>query len=125
MPPSPAGTAFCIAMPRRRSRRAVSAMPRLPAAASAEYSPSEWPATTVALSASTSPPSLSSTRSTASDTAISAGCAFWVRVSSSIGPENISLESFSCSASSTSWNTARAAANAAARSRPMPANWLP
>ncbi len=125
MPPSPDGTACCMAAPRRRSSPAVRAMPRLPAAARAAYSPSEWPATTAALPVSCSPPSCSSTRSTASETAISAGWVFWVSVSSSIGPANISLDRRSPSASSTSWNTSRAGAKAAARSRPMPANWLP
>ena len=43
-PASPA----CIAWPRMRSSRAVSARPSAPAAASAEYSPSEWPATKAA-----------------------------------------------------------------------------
>src|SRR5256714_520527 len=45
MAPVPTGTAFCIARPRRRRSRAVSAIVRAPAAASAEYSPSECPAT--------------------------------------------------------------------------------
>ena len=45
MAPSPTGTAACMAWPRSRSRRAASPIERLPAAASAEYSPSEWPAT--------------------------------------------------------------------------------
>ena len=43
--PSPTGTAFCIAWPRSFSSRAASASCRAPAAARAEYSPSEWPAT--------------------------------------------------------------------------------
>ena len=43
--PSPTGTAACMALPRMRSSRAVSASENVPAAASAEYSPSEWPAT--------------------------------------------------------------------------------
>ena len=41
MAPSPTGTADCMARPRRRSRRAVSATGRAPTAASAAYSPSE------------------------------------------------------------------------------------
>ena len=45
MAPAPGATASCIASPRRRSSRAASATDRLPAAASAAYSPSEWPAT--------------------------------------------------------------------------------
>ena len=39
------GTADCIARPRVLRRRAASPIEKLPAAASAEYSPSEWPAT--------------------------------------------------------------------------------
>jgi hypothetical protein len=46
--PSPTGTAFCMALPRMRRRRALSLMVSAPAAASAEYSPSEWPATNFA-----------------------------------------------------------------------------
>ena len=46
----------------------------------------------------------------ASDTAISAGCAFSVSVSVSAGPSHMIAESFSPSASSTSSNTARAGA---------------
>ena len=46
--PSPTGTAFCMALPRMRNRRAASPMVKAPAAASAEYSPSEWPATHLA-----------------------------------------------------------------------------
>ena len=56
------------------------------AAASAEYSPSEWPATNCASRARSRPASVSSTRSAASETAISAGCAFSVSVSVSAGP---------------------------------------
>ncbi len=46
--PTPSGTAFCMASPRMRRSRAASPIERLPAAASAEYSPSEWPATKAA-----------------------------------------------------------------------------
>ena len=69
MTPTPTGTAFCIARPRVRSSRAASEIDRLPAAASAEYSPSEWPATNAASRASEMPASASSTRIVASDTA--------------------------------------------------------
>ena len=62
MAPAPTGTAFCIASPRVRSSRAVSAMVRLPAAASAEYSPSECPATKAASRPTEKPASVSSTR---------------------------------------------------------------
>ena len=109
MAPWPAGTARCMAWPRRRSKSAVSATEKAFAAARALYSPSECPATTAALSLSAMPPSACSTRSTASEVAISAGCAFSVRVSSSSGPSNMSLESFCFRISSTSSNTSRAA----------------
>ena len=46
--PRPTGTAFCMASPRRRRSRAVSAMVRRRPRQSAEYSPSEWPATKAA-----------------------------------------------------------------------------
>ena len=62
MAPTPTGTAFCMARPRVRSRRAVSLMLRLPAAASAEYSPSECPATNAASRPTEKPASVSSTR---------------------------------------------------------------
>jgi hypothetical protein len=45
MAPTPTGTAACMALPRMRRSRAVSASEKVPAAQSAEYSPSEWPAT--------------------------------------------------------------------------------
>ena len=45
MAPMPTGTAVCIACPRLRKRRAVSATDKAPAIAKAEYSPKEWPAT--------------------------------------------------------------------------------
>ena len=57
---------------------------------------------------------------------MSAGWVFSVKtISSSPGPSNISFDSFWFRVSSTSWNTSRAAAKAAARSRPMPTAWLP
>mmetsp|Transcript_9440 Transcript_9440/g.15675 ORF Transcript_9440/g.15675 Transcript_9440/m.15675 type:complete len:265 (-) Transcript_9440:90-884(-) len=105
--PTPTGTASCIAVPRMRSKRAVSAMLRTPAAQSAEYSPSEWPATKDARSMPT--PSASSARIAAIDVAIIAGCAFWVSVSVSRSPSQIRSLSFSPSAASTSSKTARAA----------------
>ena len=75
-----------MAWPRSFSSRAASATEKAPAAASAEYSPREWPATTTAFWRSVKPPSFSSTRSTASECAIRAGWVFSVSVSSSAGP---------------------------------------
>ena len=125
MAPVPTGTACCMARPRMRKSRAVSASVKAPAAASAEYSPSEWPATNCASRARSTPASASSTRMAASDTAISAGCAFSVSVSLSAGPSHMVAVSFSPSAASTSSNTARAGAKASASALPMPTAWLP
>ena len=96
-----------------------------PAAHSALYSPSEWPATHSALSASTIPKSFSSTRAVATELAMIAGCALAVMVSSLSGPSFINADSFCLSASSTSSNTSRACALASASSTPMPTFWLP
>jgi hypothetical protein len=125
MAPAPTGTAFCIARPRVRSRRAVSLTLRLPAAASAEYSPSEWPATKAASRPTEKPASVSSTRSVAIETAIRAGWAFSVSWRVSAGPSQMMAVSFSPSAESTSSNTARAAGKASARALPMPTAWEP
>ena len=79
--PRPTGTAACMASPRMRSSFAVSEIVSEPAAASAEYSPSECPATKSAALPRSRPFSASSVRITARDTAISAGWALAVRVS--------------------------------------------
>ena len=83
-----------MACPRSFKSRAVSVSENAPAAANAEYSPSEWPATNFTLSRRRKPFSVSSTRITAIDTAISAGCAFSVSVSVSFGPSHMIAESF-------------------------------
>ena len=65
---------------------------KAPAAAKAEYSPSEWPATKAASFTRSSPASASRTRKArARLTAISAGCAFAVRVSSRLRPRQHQL----------------------------------
>lgn len=125
MAPAPGATAACMASPRRRRSLAASATVRLPAAASAAYSPSEWPATQATSRARSRPRSASSTRSTARLAAIRAGWALVVRVSSSTGPANISRDRFWPRAASTSSSTARACGKASARSRAMPTAWLP
>ena len=124
MAPWPTGTARCMAWPRSFSSRAVSDRLIAPAAASAEYSPSEWPATKPARVTST-PNSAFRARIAATDTAISAGWAFSVRVSWSSGPSRIRTDSFCPSASSTSAKTSRALAKASASAVPMPTDWLP
>ena len=102
MAPWPTGTAFCMAVPRIFSRRAVSATEKVPAAASAEYSPREWPATKAALDFRSKPPSARKTANTASEAVMMAGWAFSVSVRSLSGPSNISLDRFCFRASSTS-----------------------
>ncbi len=125
MAPSPTGTAVCIAWPRRRKSRAASSIPRLSAAASAEYSPSEWPATQSQKSASRRPLRASRVRSAASEVAISAGWAFSVSRSRSSGPSKINRLSARPRASSTCSNTWRAADSASNSARPMPTAWEP
>ena len=125
MAPCPTGTAFCIACPRNFNNRAVSAKENVPAAASAEYSPNECPATNLTVRPMSKPCSFSSTRMTASETAMMAGWAFSVRVSASLGPSHMMADSFWPSAASTSSNTSLAAEWAAASSLPMPTSWLP
>ena len=79
--PCPTGTAACIACPRSFSSFAVVERSKAPAAHSAEYSPSEWPATKPAAFSSDTPPSAVSTRNTASAFAMIAGWAFSVSIS--------------------------------------------
>ena len=123
--PIPTGIASCMASPRSLSRRAVSPRVKALIAHSAVYSPSEWPATQAAFSASSTPNSRSSTRRVAMALAMIAGCALAVSVSWSSGPSRMIAESFCASASSTSSKTSRACALASARSAPMPIFWLP
>ena len=122
--PLPTGTAACIASPRIRKSLAVSPTLSAPAAQSAVYSPSEWPAAYFA-SVILTPNSASSAAMAATPQAISAGCVFAVRVSSSPGPFHMSFERFCPSASSTSSKMARAAGKASDKAWPMPTNWLP
>src|SRR5215469_6273723 len=118
--PSPTGIACCIAWPRSLRRWAPSPTESACAAAKAEYSPSECPATKVTFRVRLRRPSVSRTRMTARLAAINAGWAFSVRVSSFSGPSNIKCDRFCASASSTSANSRRADPNAAARAPPMP-----
>ena len=84
--PMPAGTASLMARPRNATRPKASAKPRLFAATSAEYSPSEWPARCAA----SGPCSLRQTRSTAVEAASSAGCVYSVAFSLSPASSRIS-----------------------------------
>src|SRR6516164_2182105 len=121
--PSPRGTTLCIVRPRSFTRRTASATVTPRAAANAEYSPRECPATYATCRPNASPPSTSSTRITASLAANSAGWAFSVKVSSLSGPSNIKRERRCDKVSSTSSNRSRAAGKASARLRPMPTAW--
>ena len=78
-----------MACPRVRNNRAASATVKALAAAKAEYSPSECPATNCASRCKFKPASVSMTRKVASETAINAGCAFSVSVSVSEGPSKM------------------------------------
>ena len=126
MAPTPTGTAFCMAWPRVRNSRAASAMVKAPAAASAEYSPSEWPATNCASRARSRPASASSTRMAASETAISAGWAFSVSVSVSAGPSKMMALSLLAERLVDLGEHLRGPArNSSASALPMPTVWLP
>ena len=104
-----------------RHRRRLSA----PAAASAEYSPSEWPATNLTLSASAKPLLVSSTRITASETAISAGWAFSVSVSVSSGPSHMTRRASGPAPRRPPRTRRGPRREALASSAPMPTAWLP
>ena len=80
-----------MARPRVRTSRAASAIESEPAAASAAYSPTEWPATNCASRARSTPASDSSTRMAASETATKAGWAFSVSVNLSAGPSHMTV----------------------------------
>ncbi len=115
MAPSPAGTASCMYLPRRRTRRTASANDSDPATTSAEYSPRLWPATK-----SGRMPFSSRIRSMATETVRIAGCVFSVSFSASSEPEKQSSEREKPSTRSASSNTARATGKDSASSRPMP-----
>jgi hypothetical protein len=107
--PMPKGTAFCIARPRVLRRRAVSPSFRAPEAHSAEYSPSECPATKDATSARRTPYSLSNTRTIQRTLTPSGGWVFSVIIDLVPDP-NIICVSFARARSSTSAKTSRATA---------------
>jgi len=104
MAPTPAGTASCMHDPRWRTARTASASSSAPAATSAEYSPSEWPARRSGLS----PVRARSASCIATETVRMAGWVLRVSLSSSSGPSKISRLSFSPSAASAASKTARA-----------------
>ena len=122
MPPTPAGTAACIAFPRMRTRRTASENPRLPAATSAEYSPREWPAATRGW---TWGRSLARTRRRATDRVKIAGCAFSVSVRVSMGPSLIKEARSSPRASLASSKVESATSWSAHKPTPIPTYWLP
>ena len=122
MAPSPTGTAFCIAWPRSFSSRAASASLSAPRRRQRRIFAERMAGDEAAACRQTSSsPSRSSTRTTAMLTAISAGWAFSVSVSSLSGPSNISCESFWPQRLVDLLEHLRApAAKASARARPMP-----
>ena len=89
-------------VPRARTERTASASDIAPAATSAEYSPSECPAT----NAGVTPNRFTNTACAATETARIAGWVFAVSLSSTSGPSKHSLVSFSPSASSAASSTA-------------------
>jgi len=91
----PGGVAFCIASPRRRSRRAAVATSKAPAAVSALYSPSEWPANSEDAFGQHEA-ALRFQRPHHGERMGHQRRLVWlaVRVSSSAGPSHISLDSF-------------------------------
>ena len=80
--PSPTGTAFCIASPRRRNRRAASSRVERTGRAKRRILAERVPGDIGRLPSRSKPVSVSRTRSAAMLVAISAGCAFAVRVRS-------------------------------------------
>ena len=98
-----------------------------PAATSAEYWPIEWPAANAGVG-SVRPAAAQRSRIAARiaiDAASSAGWAFSVRSSCSAGPSHASALIGSPRAASARANTAAAAGEDAARSRPMPTDCEP
>jgi hypothetical protein len=126
--PSPSGTAACMASPRRRQRRTASSSPSAPAATSALYSPSEWPAANEGRGSSGT--ASRSASSTATLVVTMAGWVFAVCVSASLGPSKQSGEmapepSSRVRARSARSNTARARGEASSTLLPMPTSCVP
>ena len=96
--PTPTGTACCIAWARKRTSGAACASVSTPEATSAEYSPSEWPATSAGLA----PPSASQARQAATPATSITGCVLVVRANASFGPSWIRRATSSSSASDAS-----------------------
>src|SRR5262249_45822106 len=93
----------------------ASAKDKTPAATSAEYSPSECPATKLGVT-----PFSASTRCAAIETVKIAGCVNSVSLSCSSGPSKQSFESEKPRASSASSKVCFAMENFSDKSRPMP-----
>ena len=125
--PSPGGTASCIARPRARTRRTASSSESAPAATSAEYSPSEWPAAKRG-AGSVGYRSRSAARTAALIVTI-AGCAFAVSVSSLLGAFEDQLRERAASPGErrvgAREHVARGGETTSRRSLPMPTTWEP
>src|SRR5690606_26710483 len=106
MPTVPTGTASCMACARKRTRGKASLSVSTPAATKAEYSPSEWPATT----AGCAPPSASQARQQAMAAVSITGSVLVVRSRVSFGPSAIRRPMSSPSASEASASVSRTAA---------------
>src|SRR4051794_34034702 len=120
--PAPAGTASCMASPRKRTSLMASSSLSAEEATSALYSPSEWPA---ALAGSGSFVVSFNAASAAMLVARIAGWVLRVSVSSASGPSKQIALMLSPSARSARSNTSREEENAIARSFPIPTNCDP
>ena len=110
----PAGAASAIALPRSTTALITCGAETDPAAANAAYSPTECPA-----AATGSMPRLRSNKVNAIPTKHSAGCAFWVRRSSSSSAD-VSRRRSSRPVADEHWSQSADTASSARSSTPMP-----
>ena len=115
-----------MSSPRRATRRMASGAASTPAATSAAYSPTEWPATNAGCSST--PARADAARSAARqarDVVTRHGCVCWVWFRRSSGPSQATSLTFQPSARSASSKARAASGHRPARSRPMPTAWEP
>ena len=120
MAPVPTGTASCMAAARKRTSGTAWASVSTPDATSAEYSPSECPAT----AAGAAPPSARQTRYAATPATSITGWVLVVSASASLGPAWISWATSSPSASEASCSVDRTTGWSPQASS-MPTDWEP
>ncbi|MDT4844748.1 hypothetical protein FQZ97_787170 [compost metagenome] len=118
--PAPTGTASCIAAARKRTSGVACARLKTPEATSAEYSPSECPATT----AGAAPPSAHQTRQAATPATSITGWVLVVKPSASLGPSWIRCCRSWPKASDASCKVSRTAGWSPQASS-MPTDWEP